>query len=674
MDVNSLTINKVFSNGGDVQYILPYFQREYAWEKDNWQTLLNDIIGIYENDDEIEPEHFLGAMVVIEDGTRSGTMPAFKLVDGQQRLTTIAILLRALVNYVDSDSNLYRKMKKLLVNPDEVDLLHFKIVPTDKNDDRSAYHSLIMDQSPTKSGSRILEAYDFFDKQLQARIRGGLEVERIFKVIIQNMHVVFINLNQRERPYEIFESLNAKGKPLTQPDLVRNFIAMRLPSSKQEEVFTNYWVKIEEILQENRRVSRIGELTAFLRHYLAYRAGSLPNKQHVYARFRDRVESVCDTVDDFVVEIHDLLRHALYYDKLIRPEREENSEIRKRLIRLNLLEIFTAYPFLLSVYDAYDSGMIDLDEFVQVLDSIENYMARRFLASEPTAYVNKMFPALCKEVDQSNLVQSLQNELLTKKYPTDNRIRQSLLTQPIYDKRRPQRLVLILDTINRLLSEGSGGFTMLDNDASIEHIMPQTMTEEWKAHIGSNWSEVHRESLHTIGNLTIVTQEWNSSLSNSPFNIKRDKLVKHALLLNSQYFSAESDRWNAHSIQSRSEYLTEHVITIWPSFGEPLKSVNVTGTKPSSLIVLGEAFEVNSWRDVAFQMSEVVSQLSENFDLIALELNAFFKREDEWNSSRQLSNGWWLNVNLSGNSVVSFCERLAAIVGLSDDDWEFINV
>lgn len=674
MEVNSLTINKVFSSGGDVQYILPYFQREYAWEKTHWQTLLNDIIGIYDSDiDETTPEHFLGAIVVIDDGTRSGTMPAFKLVDGQQRLTTISIFLNALSAHINNETSLSKKIHKLLVNPDEKGLLRYKILPTEKNGDRDAYIALIEGLKPPFGDSRIPEAYDYFKKQLSARIKSGLKPDELFKVIIQYMHTVFINLNQRERPYEIFESLNAKGKPLEQPDLVRNYVAMKLPSSKQEEVFTNHWVKIENMLKENRRISRIGELTAFLRHYLAFRMGSLPNKQHVYARFRDRIEINCKTASEFIHEIETLHRFASYYDRLIRPEHEINERIRRMLERLNKLEIFTAYPFLLCVYDHYGNERITIDEFLESLATLENYMVRRFLASEPTAYVNKMFPALTKEFGTDNFIGSLQDALLNKKYPSDNRIRQSLLTQPIYDKRRPQRLVLIMETINRLLSKGTGGHTVLDDSATIEHIMPQTMTEEWKAHIGSDWGDVHREFLHTIGNLTIVTQEWNSNLSNSPFARKKSKLANHALLINRQYFSQEISKWNAEAIQARSKALAEFIIELWTPFGEPPVNIDVSGTKPTSLVILGDAYDVKSWRDVAFQMAETTSELAEDFDAIALEMSAFFNREDDWKASRQLPNGWWLNVNLSGNTVVNFCERIAAIVGLDNEDWEFTN-
>jgi len=295
MKADSLRMSRVFSSGGDVYYFLPYFQREYAWEKKNWQTLLNDVMGLYEvYDPDKVPEHFMGALVVINDGTRNGVIPAFKLVDGQQRLTTISLMLCALGYLIAVDHpGIYKRIRRLLTNQDETGEIYFKILPTKKYGDQAAYLALVRgEELPPSLDSKIPEAYLYFKKAFETRYkRGNLDPERLFLVLVNSLQVVFIDLDQNERPYEIFESLNAKGKPLSQADLVRNYIAMKLPESRQGEVFEKYWSKIEDRLQEKRTVgrSRLGELTGFLRHYLAFRNGKLPNASHVYERFRDRI-------------------------------------------------------------------------------------------------------------------------------------------------------------------------------------------------------------------------------------------------------------------------------------------------------------------------------------------------------------------------------------------------
>ena len=672
MDVNSLRIHKVFSGGGDVHYIMPYFQRAYAWEKTNWKTLLDDIFSVYEvYDSDNEPEHFMGALVVISAGTRSGTVPAFKLVDGQQRLTTISLLLCALGSIVQgSHSGLYRKIRKLLVNSDEQDELHYKLLPTEKYGDRAAYLNIVNgNKNPTDIQSSIPTALEYLHKQLGDKIRRDrLDPETLFLVIVNCLNVVFIDLDQRERPYEIFESLNTKGKPLEQPDLVRNYIAMKLPERNQENVFDLYWSDIENTLLETRTVSRIGELTSFLRHYLAYQFEALPNKGHVYARFRDRMEREFPTTEKFTAELHRLHQFASYYDRLLRPDNEKDHEIRKALHRLNILEVATAYPFLLGAYDAYEQQAVGKVTFLMGLKLLENYMVRRYLADEPTHYLNKMFPTLWKDVNRDMFVASLEKTLIRKNYPSDNRIKQSLLTNPIYEERKTQKLALILESINQHLSAGQGGHTVLNNTATIEHIMPQKPSAKWKSYLGNRWEYVHHEYLHTIGNLTLVTQEWNSSMSKSPYAAKRHKLSNHALLLNSSYFS-EVDRWGEKEIRTRTENLTNLALKIWPSLGEVTATKDVRGQKPRSLIFLGESHDVKSWREVALTSVKIFSDYSDDFDSIAESLPSYFSR-NERARAKLLSNGWWLYLHLSSQSAMKLCDSLMSALDISDEDWD----
>ncbi|MCB0032441.1 MAG: DUF262 domain-containing protein, partial [Anaerolineales bacterium] len=330
MKADSLRIGKVFSTGGDVHYVLPHFQREYAWEKKDWQTLLKDVFSIYDiYSDQQQPEHFMGALVVINDGTRNGTVPVFRLVDGQQRLTTISLVLCALSEIVAEEyPTLHKKIRRLLVNEDERGTLYYKLLPTLKYGDRASYTAIIDNKEiPQQIESRIPAAYDYLVKELDKQHRlEQIDPEQLFAVLVSCLQVVFIDLDQRERPYEIFESLNYKGKPLTQADLVRNYIAMKLPESKQEDVFKDYWSPIEETLLEKQTVGRsgVGELTAFLRHYFTYMSGALIKQDHVYSRFRDRGESL--TIEQFMHELARLKRFAGYYDRLLRPENEPNEE------------------------------------------------------------------------------------------------------------------------------------------------------------------------------------------------------------------------------------------------------------------------------------------------------------------------------------------------------------
>lgn len=681
MKADSLKISKVFSGGGDVHYVLPHFQREYAWEKENWQTLLNDLMGLYEAyRPEKEPEHFMGALVVINDGTRNGVIPAFKLVDGQQRLTSISLILCALGKIIEtSHPALYKRIRRMLTNPDESDILFFKLVPTKKYGDRDAYLALLRgEEFPQGIDSKIPEAYNFFFKELDTRIASEIiEPERLFLVLANSLQVVFIDLDQGERPYEIFESLNAKGKVLSQADLVRNYIAMKLPEARQGDLFDKYWSKIETLLQEKRNVGRsgLGELTAFIRHYLTMRNGVLCNERHVYERFRDRVESEHMSTEDFEREIAILKSFAEYYDRLLRPEHEPDSQIRTKLRRLNVLEISTAYPFLLLVYEAYGDQKLSRDEFVEILEILENYFVRRYLTSEPTNYLNKMFPTLWRELSPTRVAESLKKVIVIKNYPSDSNIRRDLVTERIYGKgsQAREKLILIMESINRYLSirHHAGGYTVLDDAATIEHVMPQTPSTEWKAYLGNGWEQIYKDYLDTIGNLTLVTQEWNLELSNSPFDNKQGRLRSHALQINSEYFSQPIHKWNDSAIQARANFLINAILEIWPELGTPPVAQNAPGRRPKSLSIMGQSFVVNSWRDVAYFTAQVVSELVDNFDTrIAAQMESYFDKQKFRSACRQLPNGWWLYLNLSAANVKGFCRNIIALAGIPDDDWQ----
>lgn len=672
MRADSIKINKVFSAGGDVHYVLPHFQREYAWEKENWQMLLKDIFGIYDvYDDQKPPEHFMGALVVNNDGTRNGTVPVFRLVDGQQRLTTISLFLHALAQLVqESDPRLYKRIQRVLINEDEPDILYYKLLPTKKYGDQDSYLAILREQPvPANVDSKIPLAYAYFYKELGSRLQQKqFDPNRLFIVVMNCLQVVFIDLNHSERPYEIFESLNYKGKTLTQADLVRNYIAMKLPEQQQTGVFERYWSPIEAMLQERRTVGRsgLGELTAFLRHYMAYHSTVLCNEEHVYSRFRDRGES--QDAEGFVTEIALLKRFAGYYNRMLRPDQEPDQAIRQKLHRLNVLEISTAYPFLLFAYDALDEGKISRADFLEGLTLLENYLVRRILVRETTSYLNKMFPTLAKDVDVNRFSDTLRQALLTKNYPTDVRLRQSVETVKLYSSSGRPRLTFILETINRHLSEGTGAYTLLDGQATIEHIMPQKPSDDWKQTLGENLMQDY-ELLHTLGNLTLVTQEWNSALSNAAYSDKQARLRQHGLLLNKHYFASSPAVWNGDSIRQRAAYLVDQILAIWPSLGE-VQEPKGWQERPKTLTILGETFVVKSWRDVAHQTAECVVQVTDNFESAIADVSAYFKQDKFEGTCRQLSNGWWMYVNLSSDSVKRICDTLLESAGIPEEEFE----
>ena len=668
MKADSLKIAKVFSGGGDVHYVLPHFQREYAWDKENWQTLLEDVLGVYRvYDEKAPPEHFMGTLVVINDGVQHGVIPVFRLVDGQQRLTTISLMLCALGRLIrEVHPTLSKKIQKLLVNEDEQNDLYFKLLPTTKYGDRLSYQAIIRGRAIPAVESGIPEAFSFFQKEFDKLIaQQQIDPEQLYIVLTTCLQAVFIDLDNSERPYEIFESLNFKGRTLTQADLVRNYIAMKLPQAEQTPVFEQYWSPIEEMLQEKRSVgkSRLGELTAFLRHYIAYLNGVLVNEEHVYSRFRDRGQRM--STEAFIEEMKILKRFAGYYDRMLRPEKEPHKALREQLQRLNRLEFATAYPFLLSAYNAIENGQLTSQDLAKGLATLESYMVRRYLTRDTVGYINRMFPTLWKEVETSDFVSSLRRAIATKNFPNDDRLCEALETNELY-KRDREKLILVLETINRHLSKGTGGITVLDGKATLEHIMPQSLSEEWQHYLGSTWVEDYY-FLHTIGNLTLVTQEWNSSMSNAPYSRKKDLLGQHALKLNSSYFADGPKQWNGEAILERSRFLADTIIQIWPA-PERLKTVGAE--RPTAVTILGETHKTKTWRDVVFYTAETVASYVADFEAtIVSRMPSRFSTTEMDRACRQLTNGWWVYVHLSGQDAQALAERIVEAAGIPEDQF-----
>ncbi len=678
MKADDWQMSKVFLGGGDVQYVLPIFQREYAWEEEEWRTLLDDVVETYHESKNARHEHFLGSLVVIEEDSKKTLFQSYTLVDGQQRLISLSLLLCALRDSLE-DTSAIKQIDKYLLNADEHGQLRYKILPTEKYDDRKSYRA-ILDGKPAEGlHSRIVPAYSFFKTNLCSLLANPLiDSQRFFSCILTSMYIVFIELVRTDKPYKIFESLNHKGKALTEADLVRNYIAMRLPAERQHELFHAHWSEIEKLLSEQELTARIPEVTAFLRHYLGYRSGELPREDKVFISFRDRVEKQLKANDEeFIDEIQSLHRFAGYYDKLLRPTKESQSSIQVKLERLNVLQATTAYPLLMHFYYLYEIEAICSDEFALVLQVVENYLVRRFLAGEPTNYHNSMFTSLARELSLTGgkSAAALAGALGERNYPSDNRIRQRLSWNRLYSSGKSKRIAFVFESLNRSFDSDIA----LAGPGTIEHIMPQSLSNEWRAHLGQSWQEVHRDFLHTIGNLTIVTQDWNTrKLSNKPFSEKRQELKNHGIHLNSKYFGSTFVSWDADAIKARADYLAGLALGVWPAFAEPPRSEGVKGTTPISLTVRDQHYNPNTWfgwRGMLMQMVNYLHelQLLTDFEEANREFKWWIDRDkhDSPKYYRQSSAGWWIYVNLSAESVVRFCGMLAHHCGVRDDEWSF---
>ncbi len=695
MKADSFQITEVLQSGGNIHFVLPHFQREYRWGHTNWQTLWRDVLAVYEAMPDEEgssrslPEHFLGSLVVVHDGVR-GVMATFKLVDGQQRLTTVSLLLCALWRWCEREKpELAEQIRPYLLNANLKSDLRFKLLPTTKRGDRDAYRALLLGETLPEGESAIPKAFEFFRRELQTNLRAsastsalGLDPEKLLNTLLLALQVVFINLNRDENPYRIFESLNAKGEALQPADLVRNYIAMRLASGDQERVFNEMWVPIEDKLSDVRRVGRMFELTAFLRHYEAMRSRRLDPESRIYPAFRDRMNERDD--QQFLSELEQLKRFALFYNAFLRPESHPEFRLRQALGRLHKLDISIIYPFLLAVADAHSGGLISTDQFVQACGAVENYLVRRLLVQESTGDMNRLFvrlwPDLAPQVaeDASSFIPALQSALSLSRYPSDNVLRSRVAApeRDFYSQSETRvRTVLILENINLHLSHGSDAHTVLNDAPTIEHILPQTPSHAWEETLGEGASEVSRRCGNSLGNLTLVTGSFNSSLSNAAFAMKRGALAEHGLKLNADYFggSLAPECWDEAAILARALWLTEKIIEIWPSFPPPPSPDHgvVDGQQwPVLLTINGQEWKVASWRDVMRRAGDFLASNETDFEKLHLAAPGVIRREKFPHAEYVLPSGWHLNINYSGQDMKRHATTLLEAVGITAEHWQ----
>ncbi len=545
------SVTKLVELLGDArQYVVPLFQRPYSWERQEWQTLWDDIAELC--DSENPHPHFFGSIVTIPARSVPEGVAKYSLIDGQQRYTTISILFAAVrqVAKQNGEQILAEEIyERFLINKFSNGNDRFKLLPT--QGDREQYQMLIREQPPNNDDSRLAKAYRFFESQVR---KAGIELRKLKEVVEKSLTIVRVLLDEKDDPYLVFESLNAKGRSLSQADLIRNYFLMRIDANKQDEIHRQFWRPIEEKLEEKK-------LTEFIRHYLVMRRGDFVKASETYFTLTTYVEKENRNADE---ELKTLCRFSTYYAKLLELHREPNDDIAQSLSRLNRLEVTTAYPFLLACYEDYANKTLSETDFLQVLQILENFIVRRFVCKIPTNQLNKVFAPLYRQVKAANFtfVESLKDILETRNYPKDYEFERNLRDAKLYGSGdRRVKTKFILENLEKSFEHREKA--LLD-DLEIEHIMPQTLTDWWKSHLGENSELVHEANLDTLGNLTLTG--YNPELSNSNFDSKKSIYADSHLELNS-YF-AEIETWNESDIRLRGSELAKKCLEIWKYFGK----------------------------------------------------------------------------------------------------------
>ncbi len=510
MKADATTLLGFFEENQNNQFVIPIYQRLYSWEKEQCEQLWDDIIKIGGNDK--ANGHFIGSILYVLDGNTPSS--PLLIIDGQQRLTTITLLFIALRNYLNDEDEFLEKFSRqkiqnrYLINSDEKDDKRFKLILSEP--DRDTLLSLIDEnrRKPSEPSLKIVENFELFEEWIR---KNTDKLETIFKGLDKLM-VVEISLERgKDNPQLIFESMNSTGKDLTQTDLIRNYILMGLEPEKQKIFYEKYWRAMEKDFKQNETL-----FNQFVRHYLTIKTREIPNINKVYEAFKDYRQKKGIEIEDL---LKDLQKYCGFFCRIV-FKKEVDKELNKALSFLVDLERDVIYPLLLELYSDYKDGVLFEKDFISIIYLIESYICRRAVCGLGTNSLNKVFPSFIKKINKDQYLESIEVHFLslektTGKFPKDSEFKDSFITKELYHPKKTEKVFNFLKRLENFDTKEP----VNTKECTIEHIMPQTLTKEWKKDLGGNFQAIHDKYLHTIGNLTLTG--YNENYSNNSFQKKK---------------------------------------------------------------------------------------------------------------------------------------------------------
>lgn len=540
------------------QFLIPIYQRTYSWGSKECKQLWEDIVKA--GKDDTITGHFVGSIVYVENGLyQVSALPKLLVIDGQQRLTTLSLIVAALCHCIKENSNnIGLNSEKIanyyLFNKEENSDDKYKLILT--KTDKTTYLKVLNNMDlGDESSSRIKGNYEYFIEQIK---KSDLNV--IYKGI-SKLIIIDVSLDRdKDNPQLIFESLNSTGLELTQVDLIRNYILMGLEKDKQESIYSNYWYPMEK----NFGHSDNSELfNSFMRDYLTIILCRIPNKKDIYSEFKQISKRYKGKIEELVKNIYEYSNHFVN----IALEKEPDDDIRKSFADINELKVDVSYPFILSIYKDYIDRKIDKTTLLEILRLVESYVFRRAICGVPTASLNKTFSTLYKQIDQSNYIDSTKARLILqdsyKRFPGDEEFKNELLIKDIFNFRSMKYLLKKVENYGRKEVVDVESYT-------IEHIMPQNsnLSDEWKKELGDKWKEIQKIYLHTIGNLTLTG--YNSEYSDASFKTKRDMKDRNNMAIGFKDSPIRLNKslgllelWNEEEIKKRAEEIVKAATIVW---------------------------------------------------------------------------------------------------------------
>ena len=567
VDANLLDLLKVTS-----QFEVPIYQRAYAWGEVECQQLWKDILRAGENS--ALGAHFTGSVVYVEKtaGTSTSQAPSL-IIDGQQRVTTVCLILAALAVRLDSEGP--DKQEPIDgFSPEEIRVSY--LVNRFKTDDRR--YKLLLSQGdrdalvavvdgvepPTGTASRVIDNADYFRAKLQdpkldiAVVCRGLSKLRVVDVKLQ------LGI---DHPQLVFEAMNSTGKKLSQADLIRNFVLMDLPVDEQTKLWKAYWRPME---LDFARAGADWRFDEFVRHYLTVVTGNIPRVDDIYDAFKDYAAIRLrggESIDALVVELREYSKRYC----AIALGKEPDPTLRNALDDLAQIRADVVYPFLLEVYTDFDLGLLTRDAVLEIVRMVTSYVFRRAVVGLATNSLNTTFQTFGRALRKDRYLESVKAHFLRMQgyrlFPADAEFEEKLKTFDAYHFKRRSYFFRMLENVGRKEPVPTDEYT-------IEHILPQNedLRPEWRAALGPDWQEIQAKSLHTLGNLTLTG--YNSEYSDRPFLQKRDMkggFGESPLRLNQGL--GQLDTWNETAIKDRATRLAGEALKIWTRPALPAESL-----------------------------------------------------------------------------------------------------
>lgn len=538
------------------QLEVPIYQRTYSWSEKECDQLWKDILHAGSNDN--VTEHFVGSVVYVEAAQSQVTnKSSLLLIDGQQRLTTLTLILAALAEIVGNDEpvddfSAEKIRHRYLVDPLEKGEKRNRLILS--KTDKATLSALVNGEpEPQDASYRITQNYRFLFKRVASQ-------QYDFTALchgLKKLSIVDVSLTRdQDNPQVIFESMNSKGLELSQSDLIRNYVLMVLESNLQQRLYEVYWYPMEQMF---RVAGDIKDFDAFMRDYLTLKTGSIPNKKAVYEAFK-KYSLTDDVVEEGVEALVGDIRHFASYFCAMVLGTEENLKLSRAFQDLAGLKVDVAYPFLLQLYHDYDTELLNLNDFAEAVYLVESYIFRRTVCTTARAH-NKTFAAFANALRKADYLNSIKAHFLAmtreNRFPNDAEFEHAIQQYEVYNKPIQKYWLDRFENFNRRERVNVDDYT-------IEHIIPQNgdVSSAWKKELGENWQAIKNEHLHRMGNLTLTG--YNSEYGDRSFAEKRDMEngFKDSPIKLNRYL-AQLDRFDEEALLGRLAELAKKALKVW---------------------------------------------------------------------------------------------------------------